>query len=113
LQWSRARQRQVTVVGVAGAGDIGGDALVLAAVLRNPRQLFAAVVADIDAALLRQGEQFGEIRLEAVIRGAGGKGPLALADELSARLDEFTAGRAQADDITFVVAQRTPMEKGS
>jgi serine phosphatase RsbU (regulator of sigma subunit) len=79
----------------------------------KPGDVLVAYTDGVSEAVNPQGEQFGEIRLEAVIRGAGGKGPLALADELSARLDEFTAGRAQADDITFVVAQRTPMEKGS
>lgn len=58
------------------------------------------------------GGQFGEARLEEAIRRFAGHGPDALAEGLSAGLEKFTGGRPQADDITFVIAQRTSMEKG-
>ncbi len=58
-----------------------------------------------------RGQQFGESRLEEAIREAGKGGPRKLADEISARLGEFTGGLPQADDITLVIAQRTIPEK--
>ncbi len=51
-------------------------------------------------------EQFGERRVEEIIRGSGSEGAAAIKRELAARLEAFTGGQPQADDITFVIAQR-------
>lgn len=53
------------------------------------------------------GLQFGESRLEEAIRESGRLGPDQLADEVMARLERFTGGRPQSDDITLLVARRS------
>lgn len=79
----------------------------------NPGDVFVAYTDGVTEAADTHGAQFGEGRLEEAIRSAGGLGPAALAAELDRRLDDFTQGRPQADDITIVIAQRTPPEKAS
>jgi sigma-B regulation protein RsbU (phosphoserine phosphatase) len=53
------------------------------------------------------GNQFGETRLEEAIRGAGRQSPDQLADEVMDRLERFTGGRPQSDDVTLLVARRS------
>ena len=54
-------------------------------------------------------EQFGEERVEEIIRGCGSGTPEAMKTELAARLETFTGREPQSDDITFVIAQKTAM----
>ena len=52
-------------------------------------------------------EQFGEERVEAIIRECGNGSPEDMKLALAARIEAFTGNEPQADDITFVIAQNT------
>ena len=62
----RRRGEQFTVVAMAGAVEVGGDALVLAAVSGDACQGFAAVTVDLDAARPGQFLQFGNGGITAI-----------------------------------------------
>ncbi|MRR10345.1 protein serine phosphatase, partial [bacterium] len=71
--------------------------------------VFVVYTDGVTEALDQRREQFGEARVEDAIRSCGGGGPAALKAGLAARLEAFAGREPQADDITFVIAQRTAM----
>jgi sigma-B regulation protein RsbU (phosphoserine phosphatase) len=71
--------------------------------------VFVVYTDGVTEALDQRREQFGEARVEEAIRSCGSGGPAALKAGLAARLEAFTGREPQADDITFVIAQRTAM----
>lgn len=54
-----------------------------------------------------EGRQFGEAGLEQAILESGRLSPDQLADEVMARLESYTGGRPQSDDVTLLVARRS------
>jgi len=52
-----------------------------------------------------RGEMFGEERLKALARRAGGATAASLVDEMIAAVDEFSAGTVQSDDITVLAVR--------
>ncbi len=69
--------------------------------------LLVAYTDGITEAADAAGQQFGESRLEEAIRESGRLSPDRLAEEVMDRLERFTGGRPQSDDLTLVVARRT------
>lgn len=53
-----------------------------------------------------EGRFFGGNRLKELFAAAGGNGADALQSEILAALDEFTQGRPQTDDVTFVIVEK-------
>jgi serine phosphatase RsbU (regulator of sigma subunit) len=53
------------------------------------------------------GEMFGEERVQDILRREGPFGAKQVHQVLLSVIQEFTQGRAQTDDMTFVIAQRT------
>jgi sigma-B regulation protein RsbU (phosphoserine phosphatase) len=72
----------------------------------NDGDLFVAYTDGVTEAVNQRREQFGEQRVEDIIRGWGRGGPEQLKRELADRLAAFTGREPQADDITFVIAQK-------
>lgn len=72
----------------------------------EPGDIFVVYSDGITEALGPQGSQFGENRLEDIIRERATQTAEDLAGAISASLEQFTGGEPQADDITLVVAQR-------
>ncbi|MEP6998589.1 MAG: SpoIIE family protein phosphatase [Betaproteobacteria bacterium] len=58
------------------------------------------------------GEQFGEARVEAIVRSHGGKSMAELSSILLDAVDAFAQGAPQADDITVVLIKREPATTG-
>ena len=52
------------------------------------------------------GEEFGEERLQAVVREAAGQSADELADRIVAAIDAFAGDAPQFDDITLLVVRR-------
>ncbi len=52
------------------------------------------------------GEEFGEERLQAVVRDAAGQSADVLADRIVAAIDAFAGDAPQFDDITLLVVRR-------
>ncbi len=59
-----------------------------------------------------RGEQFGETRVEEIVRSHGGKSMAELSSILLDAVDAFAQGAPQADDITVVLIKREPTTTG-
>ena len=68
--------------------------------------VFVVYTDGVTEAVDRRREQFGEQRVERIIRDCGACPPETLKRQLAARLEEFTGGEPQSDDITFVIARK-------
>jgi len=56
---------------------------------------------------------FGEERLKALTRRAGGATAASLVDEMIAAVDEFSAGTVQSDDITVLAVRLLDGQPGT
>ena len=71
----------------------------------NPGSLLVAYTDGITECENAYGEAFGEDRLAAIVHKHSGKFPEALIAEIMRRVDEWTAGAEQDDDMTLLVAR--------
>mgnify|MGYP001608322944 CR=1 FL=1 len=76
-----------------------------ATVPMNPGSLLVAYTDGITECENAYGEAFGEDRLAAIVHKHSGKFPEALIAEIMSRVDEWTAGAEQDDDMTLLVAR--------
>ena len=69
----------------------------------RPGDLLVAFTDGVTEALNAAGEEFGEERLKALLRGAAGSAAHEVSATLAATMREWIAGTEQYDDLTFVV----------
>jgi serine phosphatase RsbU (regulator of sigma subunit) len=79
----------------------------------NDGDVFVVYTDGVTEAANTKREQFGEERVEEIIRRCGRGRPEEMRAELAARIEEFTGREPQADDITFVIAQNRATGEGA
>lgn len=73
----------------------------------RPGDLLCGFSDGISEAMTKDDEEFGETRLLAALRAAGGLAPREVIDRIFEAADAFVAGAPQHDDMTLVIARVT------
>ncbi len=72
----------------------------------NPTDLLVVYSEGVTDAEDPQGEMFGEVRLQQIIKSNSLAGAEVLKKRILDSLEQFTKGMFQTDDITFVIVER-------